>query len=827
VSLTVAALIGAALPVVGGGAVAGAAGCSWMDASKPADQRAHELLAAMSLDDKIAELYGRGDFNQYGTASYIPAVPALCIPEVQLNDAGAGVGDQQVNTTAFPAGIAQAASWDPALQEEFGRALGSEAWHKGINVQLAPGVNIARVPMNGRNFEYAGEDPYLSGQGAAAEILGIQQNPVIATVKHYALNSQETNRMSDSSDVDERTAQEVYLPAFETAVKQGHVGSVMCSYNRINSVYACENPTYLTDYLKKQFGFTGFVMSDWGGTHSTVPAANSGLDVEMNITSGTYFSAPLKAAVQAGQVSQQRLDDMVLRLLRPMFAVGLFDHAKVSFPQSNLAVADTPQDAQLALRIAENGAVLLKNSNRVLPLDGAGKRIAVIGLPAGPVGAENVYGGGGSSHIPEAGYIPVESPLQAITQRALANGDLVTYADGTAVADAVAAASTADIAVVFAADAETEGADRANLSLSNQFCVLVACTPSVGDPDALISAVAAANPNTVVVLNTGGPVVMPWLDQVRGVLEMWYPGQELGNATAALLFGDVNPSGKLPQTFPKSVADLPTRTAQQYPGVNDSNGVPHSRYSEGMLVGYRWYDAKNIAPLFPFGFGLSYTSFDLSGLSVTTTPTGANVSFTVSDTGQRAGAEVAQVYVADPAAAGEPPKQLKGFRKVQLSPGGTSRLTVPLDQRAFSHWDVRSHSWQVTKGCYAILVGSSSRSVPLSATIGRGGATCKRASSVKPPTAKPVSLTTGAGPTVIAPRGPLAATGLSPWLPLFAAMLILGGSLTARRAGRARGLPGPHRRAASGHRHAVRRVQKRHLDRSLAARALLMPPPPA
>jgi beta-glucosidase len=725
--------LGAALLAVGvtpaltNGATDGAAAasCPWMDRHKSPDVRAHELVRAMTLDQKIAELYGRGDLTHYGAANDIPAVPSLCIPELVFNDAGAGVGDGQVLATAFPDGITQAASWDRDMERRVGAAVGWEAWHKGIDVQLAPGVDIARNPLNGRNFEYAGEDPYLSAETGVAEIEGIQSQHVAATVKHYALNDQETNRMSDSSDADERTMQEIYLPAFEAAVRQADVASVMCSYNRINGIYACENPYLLTNVLKRQFAFDGWVMSDWGATHSTVAAARAGLDQEQTIGSGTYFSTALKTAVQQHKVPMARLDDMVVRIMRPLFRVGVFDDPPPAAPRAFTAVVDTPQERALALEAAEGGAVLLKNSGNTLPIAGAGRRVAVIGSAAG-AGAQNYYQGGGSSKVPIVGVNPaVVTPVQGITQRAETDGDVVSYADGSSLADAVAAAAASNVAVVFVGDGNSEGTDRSTLAASQRVCTLVACTPEAGPtPDQLVSAVAAVNPHTVVVLQTGEPVSMPWLGKVAGVLEMWFPGEQDGNAAAALLFGDVDPSGKLPYTFPKSMADSPIRSASQWPGVKDQSGVPHSRYTERLLVGYRWYDAKHIRPLFPFGFGLSYTTFRMSGLQVSPSSSGATVQVAVTNTGDRAGAEVVQAYVSDPPAAHEPPKQLKGYAKLFLLPGETRVVTLTLDTRAFSYWATSTHRWQVARGCYVVRVGDSSAHLPLRATVARGGATC-------------------------------------------------------------------------------------------------------
>ena len=700
--------------------------CPWMDASKSPDQRAHELVAAMSIDDKITMVHqAQPIWMHYGAAGYIPGNPDLCIPDLVLNDAGQGVGDQEVNTVAFPSGIAQASSWDSALQRKLGRAIGNEAWHKGINVQLAPDINIARVPMNGRNSEAFGEDPYLAGQGAAAWIQGIQQNPVIATVKHYALNNQEINRMTSSSDADERTIHEIYTPGFEAAVKQGKAGSVMCSYNRINGVYACEQPNLLNEILKGEFGFDGWVMSDWGGAHSTVDAALNGMDQEMDLAPGKYFGDELKAAVEAGKVPQSRLDDMVLRIVRPMFRVGIFEHPAAEQPAAFGANVETPEDVALARQVSEAGTVLLKNDGAALPLTGSGKRIALIGSAAGPVGTGLSYNTGGSAHIPELGPHPhVVTPLQGIQQRGGADNDVVVYADGGSTADAVAAASAADVAIVFANDAESEGNDRPDLTLSNaQACTLAGCSPLPYDQDALIEAVVQANPNTIVVLDTGGPMLMPWLDKVKGVLQAWFPGQEDGNAIAAILFGDVNPSAKLPQTFPAKQEDLPTRTKEQYPGVDDADGVPRVAYSEKLEVGYRWFDAQGIKPLFPFGFGLSYTTFDLRNLTVKAPKNGAieaTVGFDVANTGSRAGAEVPQVYVGAPAAAGEPPKQLKGYRKVEVQPGESEHVSLKLDQRAFSFWDRGVHDWRVAPGCYSIMVGRSSADLPLKGVIGIG-----------------------------------------------------------------------------------------------------------
>lgn len=712
----------ALLPSTGVGANA-ATGCAWMDRTKTPTARATLLLSRMTLDDKISLVTGNGAGGgpNNGAVGNTTAKPSLCLPALILNDAGAGVADEQQFTTAFPDSIAQAATWDPGAQHEFGVALGNEAFTKGVNVQLAAGVNITRTPLNGRNFEYAGEDPYLAGKTAVAVIRGIQSQHVVATVKHFINNEQETNRATVSSDVSDRVEHEIYLPPFEAAANQGHVGSVMCAYNRIRAVYACENAHLLNHVLKGQLGFEGWVMSDWGATHSTARAANSGLDMEMPGPSN--FGTALKAAVQAGRVPISRLNNMVTRILVTMFRLGLFDYVPQEGNAAANANASTADHVSLARQIDEQGSVLLKNRG-ALPIVGSGKTIAVIGPNADPAGATLAYQGYGSGHVPLIGYATnVVSPLQAIGARAAGAGDTVVYDPGTDPVSASAVAKAADVAVVVVGNYATEGEDLPDLGLRQGTCgFMIGCHTSPIDEDALISQVAAANKNTVVVLQTGGPVTMPWLQSVAAVLETWYPGQEDGNALAALLYGDVNPSGKLPVTFPRKLSDGPLQSPRQYPGVmipGDKTG-PHATYSEGLLVGYRWYDAKHIAPLFPFGYGLSYTTFGYSGVSVKPTRGGgAVVRFALTNTGPRLGAEVTQVYVGQPAATGEPVRQLEGFQKVTVGPGSSTRVSIKLAPRAFQHWNSNRQAWVTTPGRYTIWVGSSSRSLPLRAVLAR------------------------------------------------------------------------------------------------------------
>ena len=534
---------------------AAAASCSWMDTSQSAAQRSGELVAAMSLDDKINLVtgsigFGSGTINP-GSAATVAGNPALCLPSLVMNDAGAGIGDLQTGTTAFPDSIGQTATWDRAAQQQFGEALGQEAFTKGVNVLLAPGMDVTRTPLNGRTFEYAGEDPYLAGKSAAATIRGVQSEHVVATAKHYALNSQEVNRNTNSEDADEQTEQEIYLAPFETAVREGGAGAAMCAYNQVHGVYSCENPDLLNTILKGQFGFTGWVMSDWFGTHSTAAAANAGLDQEM--PGGQFFGPALKTAVQNGDVPMARLDDMVHRIAFTMFRLGLFDHVPAEGADAANAVATTPAHLAAARATADEGAVLLKNAGNVLPLAAHGKTIAVIGPAADDAGAQNAYQGAGSGRVPLIGTKPdVVSPLSAITARAGADGGSVVFDKGTDPQAAAAVAKNADVAVVVVHNISTEGVDLPDLRLHSGSCdVFTGCKYDGTDENALIQAVADANPHTVVVLNTSSAVTMPWLDNVSAVLETWYPGQQYGTALASLLFGDTNPSGKLPRHLPR------------------------------------------------------------------------------------------------------------------------------------------------------------------------------------------------------------------------------------------------------------------------------------
>ncbi|HEX7361721.1 MAG TPA: glycoside hydrolase family 3 C-terminal domain-containing protein, partial [Bryobacteraceae bacterium] len=538
-------------------------------------------------------------------------------------------------------------------------------------------------------------DPYFNGRMAAAEIKGIQSQGPIADANMYLTMNQESGRFHSSSAVDERTLQEIYLPPFADAIQVGHVGTVMCAYVKTNRTYSCQNSELLTGFLRKQLGFEGWVMSDWGGTHSTVASSKAGLDQEM--PGGKFYGPALKAAVQKGKVSTSALDEHVRRILVTMFRHGLFDK-----PEGGKWSADvrSAEDASFSRKVAEQGTVLLKNAHDILPLsDGAS--IAMIGA-AGR--AKPKAEGGGSSHV-IAAY--VVSPFDAIHKRAGA-GTPVSYAEGSNIKQAVKVARAARVAVVFANTNESEGKDRINLELP-------------GDQNQLIAAVASANPNTIVVLDTGGPVLMPWINSVRGVIEAWYPGQEDGNAIAAVLFGNVNPGGRLTLTFPRTENAVPTNEPQQWPGINDT-----SVYSEKLDVGYRWYDATNTQPLFPFGYGLSYTAFKVSDFRLTPQTLSSQLSrpdpkvvatLNVTNTGHRAGAEVVEAYVKQPVTNGEPPRQLCGFAKVFLNPGQTKSVELAINPRAFSIYSISTHKWISPAGTYEILVGTSSRDLPLHRTI--------------------------------------------------------------------------------------------------------------
>ncbi len=844
-----------------------------MDRALSPDERASLLLAQMTLEEKV-------DMLSEKSGEALP-FSRLGIPTLTFADGPAGIridrnrrDANEGKATAPPVPIALAATWNLLAAQQYGDMLGREAWSTGHNVLFGPGLDIARIPCFGRLFESLGEDPVLVGQMAARYVQGVQGHPVIATAKHYNVNAQEENRLEVDAQLDERTLQEIYTLPFEATVKDGRIGAVMGAYNKINGTFCCEHPHVLTDILRRQLGFTGWVVSDFQATHSTVEAANAGLDVELDVPPAKYFGKRLLEAVAAGQVSLATIDDKARRILHSMFAFGLFDSP------AQIGPLPVEEHGKLARKIADQGIVLLKNARELLPLSTHELRsLAVIGadadryiagggsalvqptylvsilegmrrragegvrveyaegtdplsaadlLPGPPLVPSSVLTPNGSApqarglqaeywtnavfegepsmvridrqvglnlglfnfamanatslpplpedfnnamsvrwtgsltapatgdytlsltHLGTArlyldDQLLIDDPgptlrIESVTrhlvagephalrieyaadrpeQRAPVPGELSTFAligakvrfgwehpsdvIPSSMQEAAALARKSDVAVVVVRDYNSEHADRPGLTLPNE-------------QDLLVKTVVAANQRTIVVVASGGPVLMPWLDQVPAVLECWYGGQEVGGALAEVLFGDVTPSGKLPVTFPRSESDTPVSEASQY-----SRTEKVARFSEGLRVGYRGYDQLGIEPLFPFGYGLSYTSFAYDRLQVvpeTTDDIGPiRVSFLVKNTGARAGAEIAQVYLGLPASTGEPPKRLVGWAKVELVPGETKEVSVTLDpndtSRPLSYWDDNTNGWQIASGDYQVYVGASSRDIRL------------------------------------------------------------------------------------------------------------------
>jgi beta-glucosidase len=698
---------------------------AWMDTTLSPDERASLVEKEMTLDEKITLLHGTGmeglgpvsplSVGSNGGAGYTVGIPRLGIPAIQMSDAAYGVRMSGVNgrySTALPDNLASAASWDLGAAYEYGALIGRELRAQGYNMTLGGGVNLAREPRNGRTFEYLGEDPILAGKMVGQVMTGLQAQHVIGDIKHFALNDQESGRTAVNVNIDPRSMRESDLLAFEIGLRGSNAAAVMCSYNRVNGEYACEDKYLLTDVLKKDWNFKGFVVSDWGGTHSTGKASAAGLDQEE--PTDYFFGGLLKKAVQAGTVPMAEVDDHVHRVLRSMFATGVIDDP----PQKS--VPDVAGGFEIAQKIAEASIVLLKNEAGQLPLDASKiHSIAVIGAHS-DVG---MISGGGSAQVDPPGgnaimppgkgrttwqaqiWFPT-SPLKAI--RARAPGANVQFDAGTDPASAAAVAKTAEVAIVFAYQWESEGMDLDNLSLP-------------GHQDDLIAKVAAANPHTIVVLETGSPVTMPWAGEVSGIFEAWYAGSRGAEALANLIFGEVNPSAKLPITFPRREADLPhlsiakpTETKRFNSWEEMAPGLPvfQTNYDEGLKVGYKWYDAENKPVLFPFGYGLSYTTFSYSALKVTPGKN-VHVSFTVTNTGNRAGAEIAEVYASLPANTGEPPKRLVGWSKLNLGAGESQEVSVEVDEQYLSVFNVDRNAWVLVPGDYTFLVGGSSQDLPL------------------------------------------------------------------------------------------------------------------
>jgi beta-glucosidase len=697
----------------------------WMDKALPPDQRADMVVQQMTLDEKISILHGRGGFQAEGAisnggAGVVQGVPRLGLPPIQLADSAVGVraaAERGRYATLLPSTVALAAAWDLSLAYEYGEVIGRELRDQQYQASLGAGVNLMREPRNGRNFEYAGEDPVLAGKTVAQLVKGLQSQKVIGDIKHYAFNDQETGRNIGNVRLSKRIMRETDLLAFEIAILESQPGMVMCSYNKVNGDWACENDYLLNQLLKKTWGFKGVVVSDWNATHSTAKAAMAGLDCEQpgGPPERARFGDAMKKAVEAGEVPMSRVDDMVRRIVRTAFASGVVDDPPLG------RVVDPFKGAESAQKIAEASSVLLKNANNLLPLDAVRvKSIAIIGSKADT----SVLSGGGSAQVDPPGGGPSRfggpavwfpsSPLKAV--RAKAPKARIEYHDGADPKAAAALAKASEVAIVFVNEPTSEGRDLPSLSLS-------------GTQNELVTAVAAANPRTIVVLETGGPAAMPWIDGVGAAIEIWYPGIRGAEALANILFGDVNPSAKLPATFPKSDADLPhpvifgsaPRPATPPAGAA---GAPQQRmqmaafdidYTEGLKVGYKWFQAENKQPLFFFGHGLSYTTFAYSGLKATID----SVSFTVRNTGKRAGAEVAQVYAGLPAAANEPPKRLVAWEKIQLAPGETRTVTVKLEPKFLSIFNEEKDDWELLAGEYRIFVGGSSDSTPLTAAVRR------------------------------------------------------------------------------------------------------------
>jgi beta-glucosidase len=706
----------------------------------PADQRVHDLLKRMTLEEKATMLSGSGWMES-------APIPRLGIPAIKMADGPMGVrswagssaitnasaNPVRVETTSFPSGVAMASTWDTALVQREGQAIAQEVKALGRDMILGPTVNINRVPLWGRNFEGYGEDPYLSGQLGVAYIRGVQGEGVIPSVKHFDANNEEFERHRLDEKIDERTLHEIYLPAFKAAVQQADVWTVMSAYEKVNGQYCAENPYLLTDVLKKEFGFKGFVISDWGSTYSTAPTVNAGMDLEMpggppakamlksprtimSGNSGLWLEADkVLADVKAEKITEATIDDNVGRILRVILVSGLMDH-----PHTATGEVDTPAQQAIARQGETEGIVLLKNQGSLLPLDASKiHAIAVIG----PNALVARTGGGGSSLVRPKYAI---SPLQGIQKRAGSAVQIISAlgvgmegedpahdtpeARATDLKEATEAASKADVAIVVVG--------RYNKNESEGFDVKTMDLPA--GQDELIAAVEKANPHTVVVLNTGDPVTMTkWLDTTPALLDMWYGGQEGGNALAAILFGDANPSGKLTVSLPKKFEDSPA--AKTYPGEN-----LHTEYAEGIYVGYRFYDTKNVEPQFPFGFGLSYTKFEYTDLKVVSRLESAGktpveqvtATLKVRNTGQRAGAEVVQLYVHDGhAKIDRPEHELKAFSRVDLKPGETKTVALQLNRSAFEYWSPQTKEWTLDPGTFEIQVGASSRDIRLKAPI--------------------------------------------------------------------------------------------------------------
>ena len=708
----------------------------YLDENAPIEKRVEDALSRMTLEEKIAVIHAQSKFSSKG-------VPRLGIPDIWCTDGPHGIRPEVLwdewrqagwtndSCTAFPALSCLAATWNTGLAELYGKSIGEEARYRKKDVLLGPGVNICRTPLNGRNFEYLGEDPYLASQMVVPYVKGVQSNGVAACIKHFAVNNQELRRTETNSIVDDRTLYEIYLPAFKAAVKEGGAWAIMGSYNMYNGQYNCHNDRLLNRILKGEWGFDGVVISDWGGTRNDEEPITNGLDMEFgtwtdglsNGASNAYdryhLAEPYINKIKKGEVGVSELDDKVRRVLRLVFRTGMnhrHGHGKFT----------CPEHYEAARKIGAEGIVLLKNEGGLLPVRPEVKKLLVVGENA----VKMMTVGGGSSSLKAEHEI---SPLEGIIKRFgdLAQikwergyiGDVTGQFDGvvtgqnlsesrsaqTLVDDAVAAAQQSDMVIFIGGlnkslHQDSEGDDRQQLELPyNQ--------------GSLIEALAQANKNLVVVNISGSPVSMPWADKVPSIVQDWYLGSEAGNSLADVLSGDVNPSGKLPFTFPARIEDNPLKTERQYPGINRENS-PYwdAYYDEGIFIGYRWYDTKGIEPQFAFGYGLSYTSFEYSNarLSKDRMRLGKHieVSVNIRNTGDRAGAEIVQLYISDPASSlDRPAKELKGFRKVYLEPGESSKVTFRIEEKELSFFDPSRHIWVAETGKYIAHIAASSKDI--------------------------------------------------------------------------------------------------------------------
>jgi beta-glucosidase len=656
--------------------------------SAAAEEKAKALLGQMTLEEKIDYI---GGYNQF----YIRPMEKLGIPEIKMSDGPVGCRTYG-KTTSYPATIGLAAAWDRQLANQFGASIGKDARARGVHFLLMPGVNIYRSPLCGRNFEYMGEDPYLVSETAVSVIKGVQSQQVAATVKHYMGNNQEFDRHNTSSDIDERTMQEIYLPAFKHAVQDGKVCAVMCSYNLINGVHASQNDYLINKILKGQWGFDGFEMSDWGSTYDGVAAANGGLDIEM--PDGKFMNKEtLLPAIKDGKVSVATIDDKVLRILTTLIKMGFFDRPQLdaSIPQDN------PQSVKVALQMAREGIVLLKNNENILPLNREKvKSIVVIGENAVN---ENAHGGGGSSYTET---FHVTSAVEAMKNLSEGKFEVVNFeikdvnVIEPANIEAIKKADAVLVCVGFNNSTEHEGGDRSyELPMQQEM---------------LIKKAAELNKNTIVALTAGGSVATKgWIDNVNVLIHNWYPGQNGTVALAEIIFGQTNPSGKLPITFEKQLEDMPT-----FNSYHDADGDKHVKYTEGIFVGYRGFEKAKTKPLFCFGYGLSYTKFEYSNLKITPASMAGDknvtVTLSVKNVGKVAGAEVVQLYISDVKCSVERPvKELKGFEKVFLKPGETKTVNFNIDKDKLSFYNAERHQWIAEPGEFKVLAGSSLEDIRL------------------------------------------------------------------------------------------------------------------